>query len=124
MAYQTVRHGQPATFDACLTRDEPPTGDCPVEFTVAVLRGRWTPLVLAEFFRHGERGYAELATALCTISDKVLSERLEQLTRAGILAKNRTAAWPPRVRYTLTDRGDELRPVVEAMWSWGARHGW
>jgi DNA-binding HxlR family transcriptional regulator len=88
-----------------------------------VLRGRWMPLVLLEFLRNGELSFSELAAALSGLSDKVLSERLIQLTDAGVLARHRTPGWPPRVRYVLTDRGRALAPVLEAMWLWGAGNG-
>lgn len=121
MAHRTVRHSRPRFLDGCHPPDAAPTADCPVEITLAMLRGRWTPLLIGEFFRHGERTYSELAGSLTALSDKVLSDRLAQLTDAGVLTRNRTAAYPPRVRYTLTERGRALRPVVDALWDWGKR---
>jgi DNA-binding HxlR family transcriptional regulator len=87
------------------------------------MRGRWMPLVLLEFLRNGELSFSELATSLSGLSDKVLSERLMQLTDAGVIARHRIPAWPPRVKYVLTDRGRALVPVLEAMWLWGAGNG-
>lgn len=80
-------------------------------------------VVLLEFLRNGELSFSELAAALSRLSDKVLSERLAQLTDAGVLARHRTPGWPPRVRYVLTGRGRALAPVLEAMWLWGAENG-
>ncbi|MBZ4320750.1 helix-turn-helix transcriptional regulator [Streptomyces sp. SCA2-4] len=101
----------------------PPSGDrpphCPVDVTLATLAGRWTPLVLREFLRRGQATYSELSAALPALSDKVLSDRLAQLTDAGVLERHRTAGWPPRVRYALTARGRALEPVVRSMWEWG-----
>jgi DNA-binding HxlR family transcriptional regulator len=105
-------------LDACPEPGEP-NPDCPVEITLAALRGRWTPLVLHQFLRAEELGYSALAAALAGLSDKVLSERLAQLTAAGVLERRRTPAWPPRVTYALTERGRALAPVLEALWSWG-----
>ncbi|WP_418958965.1 winged helix-turn-helix transcriptional regulator [Streptomyces tritici] len=94
--------------------------DCPVDVTLAALAGRWTPLVLREFLRRERAAYSELAAALPALSDKVLSDRLAQLTRAGVIERHRSPGWPPRVRYVLTARGRALEPVVHSMWEWGA----
>lgn len=119
MAHQTVRHSRPRFLEQCQPPDAAPTAECPVEITLAMLRGRWTPLLLGEFFRHGERTYSQLSKTLSALSDKVLSDRLAQLTAAGVLTRIRTAAYPPRVSYTLTERGQSLRPVIETLWDWG-----
>ncbi|GLY67559.1 winged helix-turn-helix transcriptional regulator [Amycolatopsis taiwanensis] len=119
MAHQTVSYPKDGPLGTCLGPVVEPNPNCPVEITLAALRGRWTPLVLLEFLRNGELGFSELAGALPGLSDKVLSERLNQLTDAGIVERHRTPSWPPRVRYTLTERGRDLAPVLETLWSWG-----
>jgi DNA-binding HxlR family transcriptional regulator len=96
-----------------------PDPTCPVEITLAVLRGRWTALVILELM-HGPRSFSQLAQALPTLSDKVLTDRLAQLVEAGAVDRRRRADWPPRVRYALTERGRCLAPVLEALWEWGA----
>ncbi len=117
MAHQTVGHD---LLDSCTGPDPRPGPGCPVEVTLAAVRGRWMPLVLLEFLRHGELGFSELAAALPSLSDKVLSERLTQLTEAGVITRHRTPAWPPRVCYVMTERGRALGSVLEALWQWGA----
>jgi DNA-binding HxlR family transcriptional regulator len=99
----------------------PPGRDprCPVDITLAALSGRWTPLLLRELLRRGEATYSELSDALPSLSDKVLSDRLAQLTQAGVIERHRTSGWPPRVRYTLTGPGRTLEPVMRSMWEWG-----
>ncbi|MEW2219372.1 helix-turn-helix domain-containing protein [Streptomyces sp. NPDC006990] len=119
MAHQTVGHGGTGLLDACSGPVIEPAPTCPVEITLALLRGRWTPLVLREFLHRPTRSYTELAQGLTALSDKVLSERLTQLTQAGVLSRERSPGWPPRVRYTLTDRGHDLLPVLQALWDWG-----
>ena len=119
MAHQTVGHAAGSLLAACSGPDVVPDPACPVERTLSVLRGRWTSLVIGEF-RHGPRSYTELSTALPALSDKVLSDRLAQLTEAGVIERYRVAAWPPRVTYALTDRGRALVPVLQALWDWGS----
>lgn len=67
----------------------PPDGEprCPVDITLAVLGGRWAPLVLREFLRRGQATYSELSAALPALSDKVLSDRLAQLTGAEVIER-------------------------------------
>ena len=119
MAHQVVGYAQGGPLDQCIGPVAQPAPDCPVEITLAALRGRWTPLVLLAFFRTGELSFSELAAILPRLSEKVLSERLTQLTCAGVIERHRTRSWPPRVRYTLTKRGRDLGPVLQTLWSWG-----
>ncbi|MEU4980828.1 helix-turn-helix domain-containing protein [Streptomyces sp. NPDC021969] len=66
-------------------------------------------------------GVGKLRAALPALSGKVLSDRLAQLTRTGVVARHRHPAWPPRVHYTLTPTGHRLGPVLQALWDWGTQ---
>ncbi|MFC7326249.1 winged helix-turn-helix transcriptional regulator [Marinactinospora rubrisoli] len=119
MAHRTVGHppspGLPADPRADVTRPDP---RCPVEVTLAALRGRWTTLVVRELLR-GRESFSDLAAALPDLSAKVLTDRLAQLVAAGVVDRRREPGWPPRVRYRLTERGRALGPVLQALWDWG-----
>ena len=119
MAHQMVGDGATALLASCPGPVVEPKPSCPVDITLAVLRGRWTALVIRELLR-GDRSFTDLARVLPKLSDKILSERLAQLTDAGVLDRHRTPSWPPRVRYTLTERGRALAPVLQALWDWGS----
>ncbi|PRX68352.1 HxlR family transcriptional regulator [Nonomuraea fuscirosea] len=122
MTHQTVGHPpRPGVPDDPRAKVTEPTPSCPVEITLAALHGRWTTLVIREFLR-GDHTFTELRHALPALSDKVLSERLAHLTRAGVLDRRRCPGWPPRVHYTLTPHGRRLGPVLQALWDWGAHH--
>ncbi|MBF6181754.1 helix-turn-helix transcriptional regulator [Nocardia otitidiscaviarum] len=120
VAHQTVGYASAELLGSCRRPDPAPGPDCPVELTLAVLRGRWTPLIVGELV-HGPRGFSDLARALPSLSDKVLSDRLTHLTGAGVIERRRTPGWPARVCYTLTERGHALVPVLQALWDWGSR---
>lgn len=126
MTHQTVGHApandQGPLADCPDSALVPPDREprCPVDITLATLGGRWTPLVLREFLRRGRATYSELSAALPALSDKVLSDRLAQLVRAGVIERHRVPGWPPRVRYVLTSQGRALEPVLRSMWEWGA----
>ncbi|ARX86071.1 MULTISPECIES: winged helix-turn-helix transcriptional regulator [Streptomyces] len=128
MAHRTVRQAPPAAReprpglpDDPRARVTTPTAECPVEVTLAALRGRWTTLLVRELLSGDVYAYSELAAALPQLSDKVLVERLTQLTDAGVVRRTRTPGWPPAVTYELTSHGRELGQVLQALWDWGAK---
>ncbi|APY86678.1 transcriptional regulator [Streptomyces alfalfae] len=123
MTHRTVSDGTdtpPGLPDDVFARVTSPHPACPVEITLAALRGRWTTLLVRELLPHEHRTYTELAAALPHLSPKVLADRLTQLLDAGVLERTRTPGWPATVTYALTPRGRELGPVIQALWDWGA----
>lgn len=90
---------------------------CPVSKAMELLDERWTLLVVRELLMGSER-FNELRRGVPRMSPSLLSRRLQQLTRAGIIDRRVEG---DDVRYVLTDAGHELRPVVEALGVWGTR---
>ena len=90
---------------------------CPVAKAMELLDERWTMLLVRELVAGSER-FNDLRRGLPRMSPSLLSKRLQQLERAGIVDRLVDGA---DVRYELTPAGQELRPVVEAVGSWGAR---
>ena len=91
---------------------------CPVAKTAEIIGNRWTPLILRDL-EQGERRFSELARSLQGISPKTLSERLKRLEEAGVIDRQCFAEVPPRVEYSLTDKGHALLPVIECMREFG-----
>ncbi|MEU5684247.1 winged helix-turn-helix transcriptional regulator [Streptomyces venezuelae] len=120
MTHRTVSAARPGLPDDASAEVTAPSPDCPVEITLAALRGRWTTLVVRELLRRDTAAYGELASALPQLSDKTLTERLAQLVAAGAVHRTRTPGWPTTVTYGLTPRGRALGPVLQALWDWGA----
>lgn len=87
---------------------------CAFEKIVEVIGDRWS-LLLVSALLGGPRRTTELAAQLAPISTRTLAERLKRLEAAGVLTRRAYAEAPPRVEYTLTDRGFELRPVLTAL---------
>jgi DNA-binding HxlR family transcriptional regulator len=92
---------------------------CPVARAVAVLDGKWTMLIIRDLLR-GVRRFSDLRTSLAGISPKTLTDRLRELEAEGIVTRTIYAEIPPRVEYQLTAAGLRLRPVIDALASWGA----
>ncbi|SEF16730.1 winged helix-turn-helix transcriptional regulator [Jiangella alba] len=99
---------------------------CPVEVTVDVIGGRWTPVILAHL-KEGVHRYGELRRRMPDLTEKMLTQRLRELERAGLVARTVHDGVPAPVSYDLTGEGRSLAPVLEALYTWGeehaARHG-
>ena len=94
--------------------------ECGVERALQVIGGKWTTLILRELLA-GTRRYSELKRTLGRVSPKTLTERLRQLEAQGLLVRRVYAEVPPRVEYTLTERGQGLGDIIAAMARWGAQ---
>lgn len=92
---------------------------CPVELSLTLLGGKWKVVILARLKEQPLR-YAELRHRIPGLSDKVLTERLEDLQRQGWIERGRDANETGRSRYRLTEKGQTLRPVLQQLYEWGA----
>ncbi len=93
---------------------------CPVARTAQLISNKWTPLIVRDL-ADGCRRFSELERSLIGISPKTLSERLKRLEEADVVERHCFAEVPPRVQYSLTERGFALIPVIEQMRSFGGR---
>lgn len=86
---------------------------CPVAMASEVLTERWTPLVLRELLC-GSTRFNDLRRGVPLMSPSLLSKRLRTLERVGVIERHDG-------QYRLTEGGEELRPIIEAMGTWGQR---
>jgi DNA-binding HxlR family transcriptional regulator len=82
---------------------------------------RWNGVLLGTL-RNGPAGYRELSRAIDGISDSVLSDRLCDLTAAGLITRTVDEGPPLAVSYALTDRGKALLPALEQITLWAQEH--
>ena len=92
---------------------------CPVETTLMLIGDKWKVLILRDLM-DGTRRFGELKKSIGTVSQKVLTAQLRDMEEKGLLTRKVYAEVPPRVEYTLTETGYSLKPVLDAMWAWGA----
>ena len=85
-----------------------------------IIAKRWTALILKVLIGRPLR-FSELAEQLDVVSDRVLSERLKELEQEGIVERRVLAEPPIRVEYSLTEKGEALAPVIEAIEAWSHR---
>lgn len=91
---------------------------CPVETTLTLISDKWKVLILRDLLP-GTKRFGELKKSIGTVSQKVLTTQLRQMEESGLLTRTVYAEVPPRVEYTLTDLGYSLKPILDAMGSWG-----
>lgn len=91
---------------------------CPVAATLAVLGGKWTPLILLHL-RDRPRRFNALRRLLPDVTQRMLTLQLRALEGHGVVARTVFETVPPQVEYRLTERGLTLAPIIEAMEAWG-----
>jgi DNA-binding HxlR family transcriptional regulator len=104
-----------------MTRPLPKKFNCPTEFALTVLDGKWKTIILAYLSERPCR-YGELRQLLPGLSDKVLTERLKDLQRSGLVTRGKTSVSNSRPPYVLTARGATLRPILMDLYAWGVEH--
>ena len=91
---------------------------CPVETTLTLIGDKWKVLILRDLMP-GPKRFGELKKSIGTVSQKVLTAQLRDMEANGLLHRDVYAEVPPRVEYSLTELGQSLKPILDAMWNWG-----
>ena len=91
---------------------------CSVAACAEILGAKWTA-VLVHDLSEGARRFSELEHSCHGISPRTLSERLRVLEHEGIVVRRSYAESPPRVEYELTEKGEALLPIIDAMRRFG-----
>ena len=93
--------------------------ECSIEKVLDVLEGKWSFLIIKNLFE-GTRRFGELRKALHGVSPKTLTMRLRELEIKGIIERKAYATIPPKVEYSLTEKGRSLDKIIKEMKLWGA----
>lgn len=91
---------------------------CPVETTLTLIGDKWKVLILRDLMP-GTKRFSELKRSIGSVSQKVLTAQLRDMEESGLVSRKVYAEVPPRVEYSLTELGQSLKPILDAMWSWG-----
>jgi DNA-binding HxlR family transcriptional regulator len=91
---------------------------CPVTACAEILSGKWTILLIRDL-SEGRTRFSELERSLEGISPRTLSLRLRALEEQGIVERRTFPEVPPRVEYSLTEKGRALVPIIEDMRTYG-----
>ncbi|MEU8183717.1 helix-turn-helix domain-containing protein [Micromonospora sp. NPDC049044] len=101
-----------------MERSADPELACPVAPVVDIVFSRWTTPILWALHKYGRQRFVELERRLTTITPKVLTQRLRQLERDGLIARTYYAEMPPRVEYEITELGASLGPLFAHLSTW------
>ncbi|MCY0865712.1 MAG: helix-turn-helix domain-containing protein [Sulfobacillus sp.] len=94
---------------------------CPrFEAAVGLIGKRWTGLIVEVLLKRPLR-FSEISQAIPQLSDRMLAERLKELEAAGIVERHVYPDTPVRVEYSLTAKGRDLAPVMDALHQWANR---
>ena len=94
---------------------------CPVETTLTLISDKWKVLILRDLLP-GTKRFGELRKSIGHVSQKVLTAQLRQMEQSGLVNRKVYAEVPPKVEYSLTDVGYSLKPLLDAMWTWGEEY--
>lgn len=92
---------------------------CPVSRAAFIIGSRWTSEIIRELVDFGPRRFSDFESALQGIAPNTLSNRLKMLEDHGVVERKIYDTHPPRSEYHLTEKGQKMRPIIDAMRNWG-----
>lgn len=96
---------------------------CPLDGVIDIIGKKWSLLVINEIGNHGKLRYNELMSELQGISPSTLASLLKEFEKEGLVNKESFNEIPPRVEYSLTSRGAELRTAIIPLLKWATKKG-
>lgn len=94
--------------------------NCPIEATLAVIGGKYKPVILWHLIDEPLH-YAQLQRLIPKATPKMLSQQLRSLEACGMIHREVIPEKPPKTRYSLTEYGRNIIPVLDAMCRWGKK---
>jgi DNA-binding HxlR family transcriptional regulator len=96
---------------------------CPLEGIIHTISRKWTLQIVTMIGNHGRLRYSEIQGLCSGISPTVLADRLKELEGEGIVSRKAFAEIPPRVEYSLTEDGTDLRKLITPLMTWASNRG-
>jgi DNA-binding HxlR family transcriptional regulator len=100
------------------TAEVAPEQACPIAPVVDIIFSRWTTPILWTLNAYGRQRFGELERRITTITPKVLTQRLRQLERDGLVVRTYYPEVPPRVEYEISELGASLAPLFATLADW------
>lgn len=94
---------------------------CPMTAALNAIGGKWSMICLY-WLDSGTRRFNELRRLMPDVSHKVLAATLRNLELEGLVSRTVHAEVPPRVEYSISNHGESVRPLIEAVRTWGREH--
>lgn len=99
------------------------TFNCEKELTLSIIGGKWKLLIMWYLGKEGTKRFGELKSLIPGITHRMLVSQLRELEEDLIVQRKVYPVVPPKVEYSLTDRGRSLMPILDAMHEWGKEYG-
>lgn len=96
--------------------------ECGMGFTLKLIGGKWKPLILWTLSENGTQRNGEIRRFIPSITNKMLAQSLRELEDDGLISRKDYKTTPPRVEYTITEKGKSLDPILDLMCVWGFEH--
>lgn len=91
-------------------------------YTLSLINGKWKLLILYTLGKNGMTRYNELQRKIGGITYRTLSAALKELESDGLVLRTEYPQIPPKVEYSLTEKGETLLPILAAMCDWGKQY--
>lgn len=95
--------------------------NCPIEAALDLIGGKWKGVILHRLLDDTRR-FNELKRKIPRITQRMLTTQLRELERARLVSRKVYAEVPPRVEYSITEKGRTLKPVLRALLEWGEKN--
>lgn len=96
---------------------------CPLEYALDVFGGKWKSRIICSLGMNTTMRYSELRGELSNITDTMLSDSLKELYADGMVIRTQYNEIPPKVEYSLTEKGMSVIPLLFEINQWGREHG-
>lgn len=97
--------------------------DTPFGYTLSMIGGKWRLVILYWLVEHERIRFNELQRKIGAITCKTLSRELKDMEADGLIIRREYPQIPPKVEYSLSEKGRSLLPIMEDMCRWGREHG-
>ena len=96
---------------------------CPVEAALELIGGKWKGLILHHLLKTGVLRFNQLQRCLKTVTQRMLTKQLRELEADGLISRRVYPEVPPRVEYSLTEKGLTLEHIMRELQTWGKTYG-
>jgi len=96
--------------------------DWPIDATLAMIGGKWKPLIIYALNTETLRFSQLLAKVHPRVTQRMLTKQLRQLEEDGLVNRKAYTQIPPKVEYSLTELGKSLMPILDQLCDWGSEH--
>ncbi len=96
---------------------------CPLEYGLQIFGGKWKSRIICVLAEKQVLRYGELRTDMTNITDAILASMLKELLLDGMITRTQYHEIPPKVEYSLTEKGKQVVPILQSICGWaGAYH--